>query len=608
MRLTCASYADHMRSMRHGTFGKALGALILQKRRTAGLTQLQLSEDAFGDGTKVRRISELENGQVAVPHPKTIDPIIATLKITDEEIEECARHEGAVIDPDLDRAYREARNLIEALAYQFEHAHPECSFADLDEFLRAKAREWKHLRARVETIDASEEGISDCKDKAAIALSEGRFDQADSILAELEDRFQQERTLKEVTKQSEIRVTRGDACLMNEDPEGAAQHYLKAARYFQPFSEEEMARVLDENAHKNYQISLRTLRPRFGIGIALLDELLKLEIIKNDPDRENAVCYQMSLISRNAALHSVDDSKHNLLSQALEYARRAEAHLVATENPFKLVCAKISLANCLLDQGRSYGSSAELSEAIAVLRTAKVIASEEPDAELLLSHVCNSLGSTILAAGKLQVDALSDEQIHDAFTQFSTAIESAERFYNFEVWGAAKANRAGMIAAEAQQANLAPEERIFIGIRAIAEYQGALESYPETAFSARFADVHFELANVLNHLSLVVTGVRTEFYQSRAIHSYQIASNIYHETGARLRWAECQMYTGSIIARHSRLEHASDPKGDLMEGVSKFRLALEVFSEDGDTVQVEICRNAIALAEKDIEAFERTDS
>jgi tetratricopeptide (TPR) repeat protein len=594
--------------MRHGTFGKALGALILQKRRTAGLTQLQLSEDAFGDSAKVRRISELENGQVAVPHPKTIDPIIATLKITDEEIAECARQEGAVPDPDLDRAYREARNLIEALAYQFEHSHPECSFADLDEFLHAKAREWQKLRARVETIDATEEGISACKEKASIALSEGRFDQVDAILADLEDRFQQERTLKEVAKQSEIRVTRGDACLMNEDPEGAIEHYLKAARYFQPFSEEEMARLLDENAHKNYQISLRTLRPRFGVGIALLDELLKLEIVKRHPDRESEICYQLSLISRNAALHSVGDIKHDLLSRALDYARQAEAHLASKENPFKLVCTKVSLANCLLDQGRSFNSSAALNEAITILRSAKVIAREEPDAESLLSHVCNSLGSTILAAGKLQEDALSDEQTHDAFDQFSTSIESAEKSHNFEVWGAAKANRAGMIAAQSQNPNLAPEERIFIGIRAIAEFHGALESFPETAFPGRFADVHFELANVLNHLSLEVTGARTEFYQSRAIHSYQVASNIYQETGARLRWAECQMYTGSIIARHSRLEDACDPKEDLTEGVRLFRLALTVFSENEDTVHVEICQNAIALAEEEIDALNSGDT
>lgn len=590
--------------MGHGTFGKALGALILNKRRTVGLTQLQLSEDAFGDGTKVRRISELENGQVAVPHPKTIDPIIATLKITDEEIAECARQEGAVLDPDLDRAYREARNLIEALAYQFEHSHPKCSFADLDEFLRAKAREWQQLRARVEMIDATEEGIFACRKEASTALSEGRFDQVDTILADLEERFQREQTLIEVAKQSEIRVTRGDACLVNEDPEGAVEHYLKAARYFQPFSEEEMARSLDENAHKNYQISLRTFRPRFGVGIALLDELLKLEIVKRDPDRESEVCYQLSLIARNAALHSVGDIKHGFLARALEYARQAEAHLALTANPFKLVCGKVSLANCLLDQGRSFNSAVALDEAITILRSAKAIALEAPDAEQLLSHVCNSLGSTILAAGELREDGLSDEQTRDAFTQFSTAIESAERCYNFEVWGAAKANRARMIAAQAQNSDLAAEERVFVGIRAIAEFHGALESHPETAFPGRFADVHYELASVLNYLSLEFAGTRTEFYQSRAIHSYQVASSIYKETGAQSRWAECQMYTGSIIARHSRMEDARDPKEYLTEGIRLFRLALSVFSENEEAKQVETCRNAIALAEKEMKALE----
>ena len=89
------------------SFGKALGALILEKRRVQGLSQLQLSEDAFGTSAKVRRISELETGQVSNPHPKTIDPIIATLGITDEEIEVCARATNTNVDPDLGKKVEE---------------------------------------------------------------------------------------------------------------------------------------------------------------------------------------------------------------------------------------------------------------------------------------------------------------------------------------------------------------------------------------------------------------------------------------------------------------------------------------------------------------------
>jgi hypothetical protein len=68
----------------------------------------------------VRRISELENGSVANPHPKTIDPIIVALGITDAELSECAKSVNAKPNPDLDLAYKNASELIRRLAVQFE--------------------------------------------------------------------------------------------------------------------------------------------------------------------------------------------------------------------------------------------------------------------------------------------------------------------------------------------------------------------------------------------------------------------------------------------------------------------------------------------------------
>lgn len=123
------------------SYGRLLGELILQKRRTKGLTQMQLAEDAFGTPSKTRRIVELEGGQVGRPHPRNIDPIIATLGITEVELEDCARRAGTGTgDATLDRAYREANNLIEAMARQFEHAKPEASLAELEDFLRTRWR------------------------------------------------------------------------------------------------------------------------------------------------------------------------------------------------------------------------------------------------------------------------------------------------------------------------------------------------------------------------------------------------------------------------------------------------------------------------------------
>lgn len=130
------------------TFGEAFGALVRRKRKVAGLNQNQLAEDAFGTSAKVRRISELENGLVANPQPKTIDPLISVLAITHEELEACLADTPWQPDPELERAFREARALIEGAAARFELARPHASLAEIEDHLREKALEWQALRAR----------------------------------------------------------------------------------------------------------------------------------------------------------------------------------------------------------------------------------------------------------------------------------------------------------------------------------------------------------------------------------------------------------------------------------------------------------------------------
>jgi transcriptional regulator with XRE-family HTH domain len=190
------------------TFGQRLGKLIFRKRKSMGLTQTQLAEDAYGTASNTRRISELENGTVANPHPKTIDPIINVLGISDVELEQCATESHSIPDADLDRAYREARNLIDAIAKQFEHSNPAASLSELDEFLRAKAKEWTSLRERIVSLEADDESIKALTKAASEALAEGRLDEVETLLSRAEDSYQHDRTLIELRKLAGLRVAR----------------------------------------------------------------------------------------------------------------------------------------------------------------------------------------------------------------------------------------------------------------------------------------------------------------------------------------------------------------------------------------------------------------
>jgi tetratricopeptide (TPR) repeat protein len=586
--------------MTNNSFGKALGALILEKRRVQGLSQLQLSEDAFGTSAKVRRISELETGQVSNPHPKTIDPIIATLGITDEEIEACARATNTNVDPDLDRAYREARNLIDALAYQFDHARPDASLSELEDFLRAKAKEWRQLQTRVEQIGAADAELERLKTEANAALRDGEFEQVDELLARIEESFQQQHTLAEISKQAEIRVTRGDTCMMREDPDGALAHYLQAARIFQPFDEEETVRILYDNAHKMYESGLRTLRPRFQVGVRLLEEMLQLNPVKADPVRETRTHYQLGLILRNAAGQQAGGEKRRLLESGLEHARRAASQIVSAGDAFQLVSSKIALANCLLDKGASYGDRSDLDEALATLASARVIALEEPDANSLLCHASNGLGLTTLAVEQLTGVRLSDTRVRDILAHFNEAIENAEKHFNLDVWGGTRINRARLFERQARQPERPIGELIFLRIQAISDYQASIETYPETIFPLRFAQAHFELANILFQHGLTVDRSQDEVYLVRAIQSYEIASVILESEAALGRWAECQMYIGSVFAHHAHLDGIQTKEHDFNEALQRFEAALKVFRQEGREEECSSCERSIARLREEL--------
>ncbi len=586
--------------MTNNSFGKALGALILEKRRVQGLSQLQLSEDAFGTSAKVRRISELETGQVSNPHPKTIDPIIATLGITDEEIEACARATNTEVDPDLDRAYREVRNLIDALAYQFDHARPDASLFELEDFLRSKAKEWRQLQVRVEQIDAADAELERLKIEASAALGEGEFEKVDALLARIEESFQQQHTLAEISKQADIRVTRGDTCMMREDPDGGLAHYLQAARFFQPFDEEETVRILYDNAHKMYESGLRTLRPRFQVGVRLLEEMLQLDTVKADPVRETRAHYQLGLILRNAASKQTGDEQRKLLERGLAHARRAASKIVTAGDAFQLVSSKIALANCLLDRGTSYGGLSDLDEALATLASARVIALEEPDANALLCHASNGLGSTTLAVEQLTGVRLSDASVGDILANFNEAIENAEKHFNLDVWGGTRINRARLFERQARQQERPMGERIFLRIQAISDYQASIETYPETIFPLRFAQAHFELANVLFQHGLTVDRPVDEVYLIRAIQSYEIASVIFETEAALGHWAECQMYIGSVFAHHAHLDGIQTKEHDFNEALQRFEAALKVFSQEGMQEACRSCERSIARLREEL--------
>jgi len=228
------------------SFGERFGHLVRRYREAQGLSSGELAIEAFNDEARRSRISELENGKVSRPQARTIDALRIALAIPQEEID--ALHKPSLSDRILIAEIRAEMDLatdglLEGLALRFGIDNPDAPRAELGKFLKEKAREWKNFKTRLASVTKLDARLSNQMAAAEDAIGRGNFDEAEDILSAAEEIQQQERTLAEVRKQSQIRVARADAALFKGDLGVALTHFDTAAGMFDPFDEVESAEL-----------------------------------------------------------------------------------------------------------------------------------------------------------------------------------------------------------------------------------------------------------------------------------------------------------------------------------------------------------------------------
>ncbi|WP_339636803.1 helix-turn-helix transcriptional regulator [uncultured Hyphomonas sp.] len=577
--------------MTQQSFGAALGALIKQKRTVQGMTQLQLSEDAYQTPGKVRRISELESGTVANPHPKTIDPLIVALNISDEELAQCARASDHQPDKDLDDAYRNARNLIDALLYQFEHDNPDASFSEVDDFLKAKARHWRELRGRIVTLEGTETELIKLKDSANAALQGGDFKAADQFLEQAEALRQTEHTLSEISKLAAIRITRGDIKLLSGDREGALGTYIGAAEFYRAFDIDETVMTLDVIANRIYETGRRSLESDFQVASSLLAKATEIRVEQGQQQSAAQFKYKAALILRNQALKESRDRASELVDRAISLNREAETVLTQGEDQFFATTTQINLANCLMDKGKLLGGEAGQAyfvEAIAVFETLLAREGFEREFPELACHASNNLGTAHLAKSKPS----DPDELSAALAAFKRAISLSAKANEPDIWAAAQVNSGNVLASLSDLTEPA-NEKAFLRLQAIAAYCAALEIYPLSFFPHQYGKTQYGLATVLQAHAMALQNELTELYLMRAIGSYGEALKVFTQLSDPLMWARIQTNLGAIYATHAEIDGTSSVQEDRKTAITYFENAATVFDAEGYGDQVKVCRQAI---------------
>lgn len=586
--------------MSENTFGALLGKLIYSKRKAMGLTQIQLAEDAYNTSGKTRRISELESGKVANPHPKTIDPIIVALGISDAQLEECAKTATTKVDPTLNAAYSEAEQLLNYLAEQFEAKLPDASLEELGQFLISKAEEYFALKRRIEAIENTENQVIELRREAMDALSNGNYRAVDDILKQAEEALLSSQTLEQIAKQVELRILRGDNAFLAGEMTECFKLFKSAALFYEAFDSLAMVSTLKDLAGVLYERGRRSLEPVFWVCEGLLEEaLVRIDDLGLEPEVEGSVHYRLSLILRNQHLHEPQQKRQPLLEKAISHARSAVRMLSKGEDEFETVSAQGSLGNCLSDLCYLQQDAEAGDQAIGVLEEAKAASRSTDDLKPLLGHMCVGLGAAILRRYAAENGASEQTEAHaKAVEEFETALIAAGHTSDQEIWGTAQINLARLYHAESKEEVTGEQEAQFLRIRSISCFLAGIETYPQVQFPNPFAEAHEGLADVLLDQGLNSDGQLFDLYLMRAFHSFLQASEVFSKEIHPIRWARIQCRIGSVFGNHALRASHDVATHDLETAHAAFSEALPVFREHNDQNGAEYALDCLGRIEK----------
>jgi tetratricopeptide (TPR) repeat protein len=257
----------------------------------------------------------------------------------------------------------------------------------------------------------------------------------------------------------------------------------------------------------------------------------------------------------------------------------------------------INLANCLMDRAKlaSGTESDDINEAISLLDMTRSNLRDNAKAQELLAHACNSLGAAFLASRRLDRNIDAAVALEKALDAFYEAMHISEEYSDAENWGATKANIGGILAEMADNSDLKEYQAHFLRIRAISEYQAAVETFPMVAYPFQTADIHESLASVLvEHAKALNDDTLSEVYLLRAIQSYEVVGAVFTRQAHPMRWARTRERIGSIFAHHGRFPNAASPDDDLAKAAKSFEEAATLFDELGASAEAMSCRQKIA--------------
>jgi hypothetical protein len=382
---------------------------------------------------------------------------------------------------------------------------------------------------------------------------------------------QEERTLKEIRAQSNIRFARGDAALFKGQSAVASAHYKRAAEYFAGFDKATVAAILSEAAGQIYEFERRSLKPQFENALDLARSALDLtERLSNKSEWVRAK-YRLALLQQVQSRKEGSNSRE-LLDDSIRNVEEA----LNTDSGIN----DFDWASLIMLAGNNYMARAERvenkdweSDIDAAIKIFDEI-SNDLRLERLKVHRCR-LYNNISAAWSLKSRRSSQDNRslykENAKKALLRAIELSTGENQVDVWSAAQHNL-GMDLAEAAAA-ADPQGAQFLRVQSIAAFNASLEAFPQTALGLQSANTHLALGRVLLECARSSkSGVR-EAYLVRSIGAYEAAAYMLDKEASLGAWSHAQFSIGLAFFLHAEIAEPNVAAADLENALSCFDAA-----------------------------------
>jgi hypothetical protein len=213
------------------------------------------------------------------------------------------------------------------------------------------------------------------------------------------------------------------------------------------------------------------------------------------------------------------------------------------------------------------------------------------DLPKLVATVHNSIGAVHMAQRRGEAGDQRRKSLELALEQFGLSVIAAEDHSVIEPWGSARLNRGLVLAELAQAFESDPGTRRFLRVRACAEFDAAIEAYPELLFPNQFGEANRGLATTLSAMALEDRGLLADQNIVRALDRLALATQYFSEGRHPLQWAELHVHAGALFAERARRAamDGADPTDETAQAKRCFEAAAKTFELNGETEAATSC-------------------